>query len=105
MEPSRFTPLGDVSSVEKTAHGLLLAVGEEKFRVDVLRGDLLRLKISQAGIFDESPTFAASFWQASGASSPAWAAFRVVDDPAQVTLDTGAVRLVISKSPFRLAAY
>ena len=47
--------------VEKTARGVLVGAGEEKFRADVIRPNLLRLKISQAGQFDESPTFAASF--------------------------------------------
>jgi alpha-glucosidase len=99
MKPSRFAPLGDVAFVEKTAHGILLGVGEEKFRVDVIRHDLLRLKISQSGQFDESPTFAASF------QTPDPVPFNVVEDDVAVTLDTGAVRLVISRQPFMLAAY
>ncbi len=99
MEVSRFIPLGDVAFVEKTAHGLLLGVGEEKFRVDVLRPDLLRLKISQAGQFDESPTFATSF------RMPDAPPFEVIDGESDITIDTGRVRLVISKCPFALDAY
>jgi alpha-glucosidase len=99
METARFSPLGDVIFVEKTADGVLLGVGEEKFRVDVLRPDLLRLKISQAGIFDENPTFAAIF-QPSGAPS-----FRLIEDGPSITVETGRVRLVISRRPFGLSAY
>jgi alpha-glucosidase len=99
MQASRFSPLGDVVSVVKTAHGVLLEVGEEKFRADVVRPDLLRLKISQAGQFDERPTFAASF------VAPETPSFRVLDEGNTVTLETSAVRLVISKRPFSLAAY
>jgi len=99
MEVSRFSPLGDVVFVEKTTHGVVLGVGDEKFRADVLRPDLLRLKISQAGRFDESPTFAASFQESSAPP------FRVIETEDAVTLDTGRVRLVISRRPFGVDAY
>jgi alpha-glucosidase len=99
MESSRFSPLGDVVSVEKTAHGIVVGVGDEKFRADVLRPDLLRLKISQAGRFDDSPTFAAAF------EEPGARSFRVVETDQEVTLETGRVRLVISRRPFALDAY
>src|SRR5437867_138754 len=99
MGPTRFSPLGDVVFVEKTAEGVLVGVGDEKFRVDVLRPDLLRLKISQAGQFDENPTFATCF-QTSGAPP-----FRVIEAEETITVDTGRVRLVVTRRPFGLAAY
>src|SRR5882757_5396959 len=99
MEPSLFSPLGDVVFVEKTAHGILVVVGDEKFRADVLRPDLLRLKISQAGRFDESPTYATSF------QMPEPPPFRVTEGEKTITLDTGRVLLEISKRPFGLDAY
>jgi alpha-glucosidase len=99
MGSTQFSPLGDVVSVEKSPDGALIGVGDEKFRVDVIRPDLLRLKISQAGRFDENPTFAASF-QVSGAPP-----FRVIEDEATVTIDTGRMRLVVTRKPFGLAAY
>src|SRR3954452_20829719 len=99
MEAKHFSPLGDVRSVQETDRGLLLEVGDEKFRVDVVRPDLLRLKISQAGHFDESPTFDASF------QMPASSAFRITDRPDAVTLETDRLRLVIRKAPFALDAY
>ena len=99
MKTSRFSPLGDVVFVEKTTRGLLLGVGEEKFRAEVIKPDLLRLKISQSGQFDESPTFAASF------DLPEPVPFGVTEDDATITLDTGSIRLVICRQPFTLAAY
>src|SRR5882724_1113197 len=99
MEPSLFSPLGDVVFVEETERGVLVGVGEEKFRADVIRPDLLRLKISQAGRFDEQPTFAPCF------QMPEPPPFRVIDGPDAVTVDTGRLRLVISKRPFGLDAY
>jgi alpha-glucosidase len=99
MDASRFAPLGDVAFLEKTAHGVLLGVGEERFRADVLRPDLLRLKISQGGQFDEAPTFAASFVPQDPPP------FRVTEDASAITVDTGQVRLVVSKRPFGLDAY
>jgi alpha-glucosidase len=99
MEASRFSPLGDVVFVEKTASGVLLGVGEEKFRADVLRPDLLRLKISQAGRFDESPTFAASF------RAPEAPEFRLIETEESITLYTAEIRLAISKRPFAVDAY
>jgi alpha-glucosidase len=99
MATSRFISLGDVAFVEKTSHGVLLGVGEEKFRADVLRPDILRLKISQAGSFDESPTFAASFRVAEAPP------FQVTETEDAITLDTGRVLLLIHRCPFRLSAY
>jgi alpha-glucosidase len=99
MEAKHFSPLGDVRSVQETEHGLLLEVGDEKFRVDVLRPDLLRLKISQAGHLDENPTFAACF------RMPAASPFRTTDGAEAITLETEKVRLLIHKKPFGLDAY
>jgi len=94
-----FSPLGDVVFWEKTGHGVLLGVGDEKVRADVLAPDVLRLKISQAGHFDEAPTFAASFVVREPPS------FRVVDDGEKVTLDTGVMRLTVTKRPFSMRAH
>ncbi len=94
-----YVSLGNVDWIERTERGLLLGVGEEKARVDVLFPDVLRLKISQAGIFDESPTFAACF------EVPAPPAFQIRDTPLEVVLETARLRLRISKRPFAMDAY
>jgi alpha-glucosidase len=99
MKSSRFIPLGDVGFVEKTSQGVLLGVGEEKFRADVICPDVLRLKISQSGQFDENPTFAASF------RMPDPPPFTVTEDEASITVRTDRMRLVVTRRPFMLAAY
>jgi alpha-glucosidase len=99
VETTRFTPLGDVALVERNVQGVLLNVGEERFRADVILPGLLRLKISQAGQFDENPTFATCFRP--GAPPP----FEVTEDADTVTLVTEALRLTIRKRPFGLSVH
>jgi alpha-glucosidase len=94
-----YVPLGDVDWIEQTDRGLLLGVGDERVRVDVLFPDLLRLKISQGGAFDETPTFAACF------EMPAPPSFAIKDSPEKVVLETDRVHLHISKQPFAMDAY
>ena len=47
-----------VSSVEATDRGLLAMLHGEQLRVDLIRDDIVRVKISRGGVFDESPTSA-----------------------------------------------
>ena len=94
-----YVPLGSVDWIEQTERGILLGVGQEKLRVDVLFPDVLRLKISQAGAFDESPTYAACF------EMPAPSPFTLSDTPEEVVLETARLRLRISKQPFAMDAY
>ena len=51
----RFT---NVDSVAETDRGLLAQLHGELLRVDLVREDLVRLKISRGRMFDESPTYA-----------------------------------------------
>jgi alpha-glucosidase len=99
MDATRFSPLGDVAFVEKTAHGIVLGVGEEKFRADVIQPGLMRLKISQAGRFDESPTFATCFRTVEPPT------FDVAEDLDSVTVQTEVMRLLVFKRPFGVSAY
>lgn len=94
-----FVPLGDVRAMERTEHGLIVNVGEERFRVDVIRQDILRLKISQANRFDEAPTAAACFELQDNPQ------FEVKQNDDSIRLLTEAMELVISRKPFALAAY
>ena len=47
-----------IDRVEETATGLLAQTHGELLRVDVLRDDVARVKISRGGVFDEAPTHA-----------------------------------------------
>ena len=99
INPKYHVGLGSVSAVQQSERGLLLAVGDEKFRVDVIRADILRLKISRSGKFDETPTFAAAF------EMPAPVPFRVREEADVITLETSQLKLVIWRAAFGLAAY
>ena len=47
-----------VSDVEQTEHGLLARLHGEQLRLEIVRPDVVRIKISRGGVFEESPTFA-----------------------------------------------
>ncbi|HEX2882510.1 MAG TPA: hypothetical protein VHO25_23480, partial [Polyangiaceae bacterium] len=99
IDTHHFVPLGMVRAMERTKHGVILSVGEERFRVDVIRKDILRLKVSQANRFDETPTAATCF------EMPESPQFEVRQNDASITLTTESMELVISRHPFALAAY
>ncbi|HKO50866.1 MAG TPA: TIM-barrel domain-containing protein [Polyangiaceae bacterium] len=99
INPKYHVGLGAVTALERTERGLLLSVGEEKFRVDVIRADLLRLKISRSGKFDEPPTFAAAFCM------PAPVQFQLTEGAEVITLETSRLKLVIWRAAFGMAAY
>jgi len=65
----------------------------------VIRADVLKLAISQAGRFDEHPTYAV-------VDAPREAVpFEIEDGAERVVLRTSALQLVIEKRAFGLAAY
>ena len=58
MTDRPLSPIRARSSVEETERGLLAALHGEQLRIDVVRDDVVRVKISRGGAFDEAPTFA-----------------------------------------------
>jgi alpha-glucosidase len=94
-----YAPLGNASALSRIERGIVLNVGEERLRVEVIRADVLKLAISQAGRFDEQPTFAVAGVPTESVS------FEIEDNADSVTLRTSALRLVITKRAFGLAAY
>ena len=47
-----------ITSAEQTARGLLADVHTEQLRIDLVRDDVVRIKIRRGGVFDEEPTHA-----------------------------------------------
>jgi len=90
--------LTTVTGWKQTPAGILLQVDGEQVRVDVLKADVLRIKISRAGRFDEQPTWAvcADF----GPPPP----FTVTGDDAAIHLRTAALALRIDRRSFGLLA-
>jgi alpha-glucosidase len=86
-----------VDSVEQTERGLLAAMHGEQLRVDVVRDDVVRLKISRGGVFDESPTFAVCV---DPLAEPA--AFAFEREEGVVRLRTAALVVSLGLQPFRL---
>jgi alpha-glucosidase len=99
ISTKNFLPLGKVRAVEITPDGLLLGVGDERLRVDVLRADLFRLKISQGLLFDEEPTFAVVHVPEERVQ------FEVLRENEAIILVTEKLKLVINREPFALSAY
>ena len=55
LETDHYVRFERVSSVGETDHGLLAELHDEQLRIDLIRDDLVRFKISRARTFDESP--------------------------------------------------
>jgi alpha-glucosidase len=88
-----------VGVVQETAAGIRADLGGEQLRVDVVRDDVLRLKISRGGAFDESPTYAVCVDPL--ADVPPFTVERA-DNPAVVRLSTKALVLTLGLDPFRI---
>ncbi|MGC4095437.1 MAG: glycoside hydrolase family 31 protein [Polyangiaceae bacterium] len=94
IDARHFVGLGAVRRVQQSARGLLVELDDEQFRVDVVRADILRLKISQGGVFDENPSFAACF--VAEAPPP----FQLRDSAELLELTTSELLLRLYKQPF-----
>jgi alpha-glucosidase len=99
ISTKNFSPPGKVRAVEVTPYGLLLSFGDERLRVEVLRHDLLRLKISQGQVFDEEPTHAVVQVPEGRVK------FEAGRSNGEITLVTEALKLVIHREPFSMACY
>ena len=86
-----------VTSVEETEGGLLANLHEEQLRIDLVRDDVVRVKISRGGVFDESPTFAVCVDPLSQGVE-----FRIERDNDVVRLRTSAAVVSLWLDPFRL---
>ncbi len=97
IETDHFIRFERVDAVNETATGLLADLHGEQLRIDVVRADLIRVKISRGGIFDESPTFAVCV---DPLADPV--GFTVEHDDERVRLVTSAVTVSLWLDPFRL---
>ena len=97
IDTSQYVRFERVESVQETARGLQATLHGELLRVDVVRADVLRVKISRGGAFDEEPTAALCVDPLSEE-----AAFTVERDEGVVRLRTPALVLSLGLDPFRL---
>jgi alpha-glucosidase len=89
-----------VDSVSQTPTGILAELHGEQLKIDVVRADVLRIKISRGGVFDESPTFAVCVDPLGSTVD-----FRVVQDKERVQLITSACTASLWLDPFRIDVY
>jgi alpha-glucosidase len=86
-----------VDSVIETPTGILAELHGEKLKIDVVRPDVLRIKISCGGTFDESPTFAVCV---DPLATPAEFAVESGSDAVQLTTQSCVASLWLD--PFRI---
>ena len=86
-----------IEGVRETRTGLLADLHGEQLRIDVVRPDVVRLKLSRGGAFDESPTFAVCVDPLSDVP-----AFTVRSTRDAVELSTTAMTVTLGLDPFRL---
>jgi alpha-glucosidase len=86
-----------VDSVNETPTGILADLHGEQLSIDVVRADVLRIKISRGGVFDETPTFAVCV---DPLDSPG--EFRIERNGECVQLITSACTASLWLDPFRI---
>jgi alpha-glucosidase len=86
-----------VTSVAETGRGLVATLHGEQLRIDVVQDDVVRVKISRGGVFDESPTFAVCV---DPMSEPVEFTFERGDSV--VRLRTRLLAVSLGMDPFRL---
>ena len=87
-----------VSAVTVLPQGVELTAGSGKVRVVALSPNVVRVRYAEHGKFPDDHSFAV-LPDAFAKISPV----KVAQSPGQITLDTGALRVVITKSPLHLA--
>jgi alpha-glucosidase len=86
-----------VDSVIETPTGILAELHGEKLTIDVVRADVLRIKISRGGVFDDSPTYAVCVDPLAGPAE-----FAVEPGDTVVRLITDACVASLWLDPFRI---
>jgi alpha-glucosidase len=97
LETGNYVRFERVNSVTDTERGLVAELHGERLRIDVVRDDVVRVKISRGGLFDESPTFAVCVDPLSESVG-----FSIEREDDVVRLRTSALVVSLWLHPFRL---
>ena len=97
IDTSGYRRFERVDEVEETARGIEAALHGERLRIDVVRDDVVRFKISRGGAFDETPTFALCVDPTAGPAE-----FTVERLEGAVVVRTVALVVTVGLEPFRL---
>lgn len=99
IDTDRYVPLRRVSGVKRTRSGLRADLDGEELQVDAVGSDVLRIRISRGGAFEESPTFAVCVDPL--ANVPSFS-LEVDEEAGVARLRTDALTLLLGLDPFRV---
>ena len=97
IETDNYIRYERVDAVSDTATGVEAELHRERLRIDVVREDVVRVKISRGGEFDETPTYAVCVDPLADVPD-----FTVVRDDDRVRVSTGACTVSLWLDPFRI---
>ena len=100
MRTDNYLRFARLASASKTASGLIGDLQTEQMRVDVIDADLVRIKISRGGDFDEKPTFALVAEPELGKVE-----FEVATEGGKTTLRTAELEVRLIHEPFSIDVY
>ncbi len=106
MQKSSMIALRSVTNLAQTPNGLQANLGHEKLRIDVIKSDLLRIKISRGGVFDEAPSYALEIDPLAQASELNLdSSFTLEETDSQALLVTADLKLVLELQDFSIDVY
>ena len=97
IETDNYIRYERVDAVHDTATGVEAELHRERLRIDVVRDDVVRVKISRGGEFDETPTYAVCVDPLAEVPD-----FTVVRDDDRVRVSTAACTVSLWLDPFRI---
>ncbi|MFM5968403.1 MAG: TIM-barrel domain-containing protein, partial [Micrococcales bacterium] len=100
MRTDNYLRFARLTSTTKTASGLIGDLQTEQLRIDVIDADLVRIKISRGGVFDEKPTFALAAEPELGKTT-----FNVRAGANSTSLITDLLEVRLSHEPFSIDVY
>ncbi len=98
-ESSAYEFLGNVTAVKKESRGALLQCGRDALRIEILAADLVRVRLSRNGVWDDSPSYAVikNSWPA--------VEWQLTESPAEVKIETTELKILVKRAPCRLSFY
>lgn len=93
-----FMPLSRLGAVQSIERGILAALDHEWLRVEWIREDIVRLKISRGGHFDEHPSYAVCVDLSHAPIPP----FTVAETTTSLVLRNARLEVIIGRDPFTI---
>jgi alpha-glucosidase len=99
MDKGEFHYLAGVGAVGATERGLEVAVADERLQIEMVRHDVVRLRLSRNGVFDERPTFAVC------RDFGAVPQFQLAETREEIRLTTDTLSVCVRRAPFGIGVY